>query len=1001
MSFVEVEVKLMTMTMMRTNSRSVAAAVRRTLGIAGSTLLALTTLAAGTAAAQDAQDAQNPESAVLDVVTVTGTRIVRDGYEAPTPISVLGNEQLSKMATTNLADSVNRLPSLSGGRSSHNYSGNVSSGTAGINTLNLRGLGASRTLVLLDGKRMVPATLGTGDSATGAPDVNSIPSALIQRVEIVTGGASAVYGSDALAGVVNFILDKEFTGVKGTAQYGETTYGDNQSQLYSLAMGTPFADSRGHVLVSAEWTGSDEIRGNDRPWNDAGYQLITNPAYRKDPVTGLGNGVPELIHVFNAGLGQATPGGLIQGCYLPGASASVNCGLRGTDFVEGGQPLPFNFGSIISNPYMSGGDWERSRNDDLQSLTMQMERSTAFGRASFDVTDNATVYAELGWSKTRAINHHALRTFDFNLQISRDNPYRPAEMRQYMVTNGFDRLAFGTVNGDLPPVQGDNTRTFKRYALGAEGTLDIAGDEWSWDAYAQRSTTEALQTAPGNRINPNYNKAINSARDASGRIVCSINAVTVVDPSCLPYNPFGVGVNSQAVIDYITEMGWANQELTQDVVAASASGTPFESWAGPVSLAFGIEHRREEVEGVASAIDEASQFFAGNWHASKGDYNVTEGFVETVVPLAKDLPFAQTVDLNAAARWTDYSTSGDVVTWKLGTTWQPIDDIRFRVTRSRDIRAPSLGDLFNAGQSGGSNFTDPRVDQVTGKKPQYLVTSVTTGNPLLVPEEADTTGVGIVLSPRFIPGFTMSIDYYHIEIDGAIASLGAQTVADRCEAGFAELCQYVIRDPAQNDKITTVINKPQNILGQVASGYDVEMSYRLPIGPGDLELRALGTYFDKLETQDSTGRTVDGSGMNAAGAGVGFGNALLSPKYRYLVSVGYNLDPVTATLTMRGVSSGKYNNNFIVCDTGCPTSTLDNPTVDSNHIDGVKYFDLSLNGKLLDTGAELFFVVENLLNEEPALVAGTRGGGYYNGQDNADFYDRLGRYFRAGVRFQF
>ncbi|WP_129643130.1 TonB-dependent receptor plug domain-containing protein [Peristeroidobacter agariperforans] len=984
-------------------TNSVAGAVRRTLGIAGSTLLALTTLAAGTASAQEAQS-QESSGAVLDVVTVTGTRIVRDGYEAPTPISVLGTEQLAKMATTNLADSVNRLPALSGGRSSHNYSGNVSSGTAGINTLNLRGLGASRTLVLLDGKRLVPATLGTGDSATGAPDVNAIPTALIQRVEIVTGGASAVYGSDALAGVVNFILDKEFTGVKGTAQYGESTYKDNESQLYSLAMGAPFADSRGHVLVSAEWAGSDEIRGNDRPWNDAGYQLITNPAYRKDPVTGLGNGVPELIHVYHAGLGQATPGGLIQGCYAPLAKTSTNCALRGTDFVEGGQYLPFNFGSVISNPYMSGGDWERSRNDNLQSLTMQMERSTAFGRASFDVTDNTTVYGELGYSKTRAINHHALRTFDFNLQISRDNPYLPDEMRQYMVDSGYDRLAFGTVNADLPPVQGDNTRTFKRYAMGAEGTFDMGGDEWSWDAYVQRSTTEALQTAPGNRINPNYTKAINSTRDAAGRIVCQVNAdadPTNDDPACLPYNPFGVGVNSQAVVDYITEMGRAEQELTQDVVAVSASGTPFESWAGPISLAFGAEHRREKVEGVASAIDEASQFFAGNWHASKGDYNVTEGFVETVVPLAKDLPVAQALDLNAAARWTDYSTSGDVVTWKLGTTWQPIDDIRFRVTRSRDIRAPSLGDLFNAGQSGGSNFTDPRVDPVTGQKPQYLVTSVTTGNPDLVPEEADTTGIGIVLSPRFLPGFTMSIDYYHIEIEGAIASLGAQTVADRCEAGATQLCQYVIRDPAQNDKIITVINKPQNILGQEATGYDVEMSYRLPIGPGDLELRALGTYFDKLETQDSNGRVVDGSGMNAGGAGVGFGNALLSPKYRYLMSVGYNWDPVTATVTMRGVSSGKYNNNFIVCSTGCPTSTLNNPTIDSNHIDGVKYFDLSLNGKLLETGAELFFVVENLLNEEPALVAGTRGGGYYNGQDNADFYDRLGRYYRAGVRFQF
>jgi outer membrane receptor protein involved in Fe transport len=273
---------MMNNTQLRRQHGSVAAAVRRTLGNASTVLLAIAPLAAGTAMAQEqpsaAAAAADSGGMVLQEVTVTGSRIVRDGYEAPTPVSVLGTDQLEKMATTNLADSVNRLPALSGGRSSHNYSGNVSSGTAGINTLNLRGLGANRTLVLLDGKRMVPATLGTGDTATGAPDVNAIPTALIQRVEIVTGGASAVYGSDALAGVVNFILDKDFTGVKGTAEVGETTYHDNESQLYSLAMGTPFADGRGHVLLSAEWAGSDEVRGNDRPWNDSGYQLVTNPA---------------------------------------------------------------------------------------------------------------------------------------------------------------------------------------------------------------------------------------------------------------------------------------------------------------------------------------------------------------------------------------------------------------------------------------------------------------------------------------------------------------------------------------------------------------------------------------------------------------------------------------------------------------------------------------------------------------------------------------------------
>jgi iron complex outermembrane receptor protein len=966
---------------------SVPAAVRRTLGTS-TLLVAITSLAAGTAMAQDQSQSQS-SSAVLDEITVTGTRIVRDGYEAPTPVSVLGVDQLEQMATTNLADSVNRLPALSGGRSSHNFSGNVSSGTAGINTLNLRGLGANRTLVLVDGKRMVPGTLGTGDSATGAPDVNSVPTALIQRIDIVTGGASAVYGSDALAGVVNFVLDKKFTGIKGSVEAGQTTYHDNDSRRYSLAFGTPFAE-RGHLLLSAEHVTADEVRGNSRPWNDSGYQLINNPAYTPT------NGQPFLIKTFNTGMSQAAPGGLITACSIGGAaSIQAGCPLRGTEFVGGGTPLPFTFGPVISNPYMSGGDWERSRNDQLQSLTLQMERSTAFGRASFDVSDNVNLYTEVGWSKTRAVNHHSLRTFDFNHVIPVTNGFLPEEIRQQMIANNITSFTMGTTNADLPPVQGDNTRTFKRLAFGAEGNFEMAGTNWSWDGYVQRGIQEALQLAPGNRINANYQRALVSIRDGAGRVVCGPHPTLAPDPACIPYNPFGVGVNSQAAIDYITETGRARQELTQDVVNLGASGEPFSSWAGPISVAFGAEHRREEVKGRASALDEADAFFAGNWHASHGKYNVTEAFVETVIPLLKDAPFAQMLDFNGAVRWTDYSTSGDVVTWKAGATWQPLDDVRFRFTRSRDIRAPSLGDLFNAGASGGSNMFDPFRNAF------QTVTSRTRGNPLLVPEEADTTGIGVVFQPSFLPGFTMSLDYYNIEINKAIASLGAQENLNRCFDGVAELCRFVIRRP--DGSLETVINEPQNILSQEAAGYDLEMSYIVPIGPGDLTLRGLATYFDKLTTVDGA-RSVEGSGVNTVGGGVGLGNALQSPKYRYLVSAGYNWAPVTATLTMRGVSSGRYNNDFITCTEGCPgvpTLPQGTLTIDSNYIAGIRYFDLALQSDVGDTGAQLFFVVENLLNKDPSLVAGGRGGGFYNGQGNADYYDRLGRFYRAGVRFNF
>lgn len=972
---------------------AVAVAVRRALGSAGATALFLTaSLAAGTAMAQDEQ----AESELLEQVTVTGTRIVRDGYEAPTPVSVLGMEQLGEMATTNLADSVNRLPALAGSVSSHNMSGNVSSGTAGVNNLDLRGLGATRTLVLLDGKRIVGATLAGTNSNGAAVDINAIPSALVQRVEIVTGGASALYGSDALAGVVNFILDKKFTGVKTSIEAGMTSYHDNESRKVSFTGGTPFAEGSGHLLFSAEYATADEIRGNDRPWNDAGYQLINNPSYTPT------NGQPQLIKTFNTGLSQATRGGLITACTMPGGTApTLNCPLRGTQFIEGGQPIAFNFGPIISNPYMSGGDWERSRNDHLQSLTLDTERSTAFGRASFDIADNATIFTELGWSKTRAKNHLSLQTFDFGITIKGDNAFIPDEVRQQMQAQGIQSFVMGTTNVDLPPVAGDNTREFKRLMVGIEGDFDLGGANWTWDAYAARSRQEALQLAPQMRVNANFTKAIDAVRDSAGRIVCRVNVDTNPandDPACVPYNIMGVGVNSREMVDYVTATGMAEQNLQQDVVAANVSGEPFSSWAGPVSVAVGAEHRRESVDGWASALDESDAFFAGNWHASHGKFNVTEGYLETVVPLASDAPFAQSLDFNGAARWTDYSTSGEVVTWKLGTTWSPIDDVRVRLTRSRDIRAPNLGELFNSGQSGGSNFFDPFTNTFS------VITSRTTGNPDLVPEEADTTGIGLVLTPRFVPGFAISVDYYSIDIDGAIASLGSQENINRCYEGVTQLCRFVVRDA--NGRLLTVGNQPSNILKQKATGYDIEMSYNLPLSDlisswyGDLSLRALGTYFDSLQTKDLRG-TVEGSGVNTEGGGIGLGTALQSPKYRYLVSAGYSLDPVTVSLTMRGLSSGKYNNAFIECTANCPPATIANPTIDGNHIAGARYFDLSLKSQLFDSGAEAFFVVENLLNADPALVAGSRGGGFYNGQGNARYYDRLGRQYRAGVRFKF
>jgi len=974
------------MTNHRTSARgkqsSVALAVRRALGCASVTLALTASLAAGTAGAQEQQ--ANPQgTGVLQEVTVTGTRIQReDGYEAPTPVSVLGTEQLNQMATTTIADAVNRLPAFAGSVSPRTISSNVGTGTAGVNALNLRGLGANRTLVLLDGKRIVGSSLGTGGNAS-AVDVNSMPAGLVQRVEVVTGGASAVYGSDALAGVVNFVLDKTFTGVKGSVEGGESEAGDGENYKFSITAGTGFADDRGHLLFSGEHSEDKGVIGNNRSWADNSFQMMNNPNYR------AGNGQPQLLNVTNAGVANGTKGGLILGCSATiGGAALASCPFRGTQFGPGGTPLPFQFGSLVSGPIMSGGDWEDSRVDRTTTLALPLAYTNAFGRASFDVTDNFNVYTELQYSTTKSHNKEVVPNLNNGgLFIKSGNPFIPASVQAQMTAQGIQQLELGTFNGDMPYLQGINEREFKRYVVGAEGNFDLIGANWKWDSYYTHNQNDIESWTPGDRINANYNAAVDAIVDpVSGKIVCRGG-----DPACVPYNPMGLGVNSAAAVNYVTGTGYSDTLLKQDVIAASVNGEPFSTWAGPVSIALGAEHRRESVEGSASALDEANAFFAGNYHATQGKYNVTEGFVETVVPLLKDLPFAQSLDFNGAVRYTDYSTSGNVTTWKAGAVWTPIEDMRFRVTRSRDIRAPNLGELFNAGQSGTGNNVDPFLNQ------SYFMLSRTSGNPDLKPEEANTTGIGVVLAPRFLPGFTMSVDYYNIKIDGAIATVSTTNILNQCFAGNQLFCSFIDRGP--DGKVSLISVQPANILGQEASGLDVDASYDFRLPVGDLRLRALASFVSKLDTNDLVLGKVDGRGINSDDGGIGLGTALSAPKYRYLTSATYTLDPVAVTLSMRGISSGVYNNAFIVCQSDCPTATALNPTINDNHIDGVQYFDLSTNYKV--GMGELFFVIENLTNEDPPLIAGGRGAGFYQGQSSSRNYDRFGRTYHAGVRFSF
>jgi iron complex outermembrane receptor protein len=964
---------------------------------------------AGPAPAEEEPTADT--GSTISEVTVSGSRIHRtDGFEAPTPVAVMDSSILDQMATTTLADSLTRMPQFSSNLSSSSLSSNVGTGTAGENLLNLRGLGANRTLVLLDGKRMIPASLGTGGNA-GAVDTNVIPSDLIERVEVVTGGASAAYGSDALAGVVNFITNHNFTGVRANVEGGASTYGDDVNYKATLTAGTGFADDRGHLIFSGELTQNNGVTSSDRPWAATNWQFMTNPAYV------AGNGLPQFITTPNASLANGTLGGLITTCTVNSKAYSVaqaiqtgGCPLRGIQFLQGGIPSPFTFGAISpTSPGATMVGGTVSRVDQTTQIDLPLARRNVYGRMSFDVTDSTNVYTELMYSTSYSHNTSVVPNLNNGGEpILSGNPFIPASVQSEMTANNISQFTVGSFNGDMSYLQGINQREMRRALVGADGKFNLINTDWSWESYAGYDEMDITSKTPGDEISANWDVASHAIVGPNGSIICDptyFAAATAAakakgsappQAGCVPYNPLGLGVNTQAALNYVTGYGDSYTSLRQTQAAADVSGEPFSDWAGPVSVALGAEWRKQWVNGDVSPLDQESAFFAGNFKATVGEYHVTEGFFETTIPLAKDLPFAKNADFNAGVRETDYSTSGSVTTWKFGATWSPVQDIRFRGTRSLDIRAPNLGELFNTGVVGTGNTFDPGAP---GGGQTYFLKSVSSGSTSLQPERAYTTGFGFVFEPRFLPGYTMSVDYYDIQVRNAVSSLATTTILQQCFA-VEKFCNLIERDPVTG-LVDLVTNEPQNITGQQEEGVDINANYSLPLPVGELKWYGMANFIQKLKIEDPVNGVLDARGVNYNGvtnlASLG---SLGSPRFSYLTSLTYALEPVSVSLIMTGVSAGVYYNGLIVCSTNCPLSNgVTSATSNDNHIDSYKSFSLSANYKFKEWG-ELYGVVDNLFNAYPPMIPGSFGAGFYQGQSNVN-YDRIGRAFHLGIRAKF
>ena len=919
--------------------------------------------------------AAGSEREIRDIV-VTGSRIRQDGYNAPVPVNMLGAAEINAQKPAKITDLIYSLPAVRAGTDALSGS-NFAGADFGINAINLRGLGQSRTLVLLDGQRSVAANFN------GLVDINTFPQDLIERVEVVTGGASAQYGSDAVGGVVNFILNKKIKGLKLGADTGITTYGDGRNYRFTATAGLSLLDDRLHVLLNGEYFKQESIDDSiRRPWNRSGYQFARNPLY-----TGT-NGQPEYYVGPGIGVAIRHRGGIV-----------TEGPLMGTYFLEDGVAKQLDYGlfNTISSPFMIGGDWQETAKDyyGINTLVPDEKRTGVFSRVTFDVTPDITVYGQFSWNRYQGRANSWTDYIDFDVQA--DNAFLLTQYPQIaaaMQADGIDSIHVGTGNSVFLRSGPNNRRDVFRYTAGGEGKFSLFDRPWSWNLYYHHGVTKTHERVYNVRNNTRFGLGTDAVI-SNGQIVCRS---TLTDPTngCVPLDRLGTGVPSAESLAYVfgPEQPWRKQTLKLDVAALDFSGELFDLPGGPVAIALGGEWRKEQVDGEVGEPAN-HRWSVANFRVNRGKINVKEAFLEASLPLFTGF------DINAAGRITDYSTSGVAKTWKVGGTYSPVRDIKFRGAYSHDIRAPNMQELFSPLSAGGGNTVVLPSNAPTPGP--VLFTSRSGGNPNLKPEKADTLTAGAVVTPSFLPGFSASVDYYNVKVKDVVGMVGFLQSVDFCYGGFTQFCDNLIFD---GNRLTEIRTQPTNFALLQLKGIEMEASYRTPLSaissglPGNFNIHAavnhpIKNVVDNLVVPEDFAGVIADSGL---------GNSAAVPSWTYRVSATYDIDPVTINLVGRGFSGGVYSNSYIECTSGCPTSSLQHRTINNNHIEGALYFDGSVTFKIPSKHNEtrLSFIVKNIFNTDPEPYGQPVFGDWVtNPQAARPMYDTIGRIFRVAVTSKF
>src|SRR3569833_2094350 len=904
---------------------------------------------------------------------VTGSRIASETH-VPTPGAALDSDQLAALSPQSIPAGLAKLPVFAPLRGSDSVSDGGYQATGYY--LDIYGLGPIRTLVLSDGHRV------TSTYFDGTVDINSLPQMLVQRVEIVTSGASAVYGSDAVSGVVNFILDKHFEGLKGVAQAGISTFGDARSFRLGVAGGVQL-DHRLHFEGSAEIFNRNIISADPRPYGLDASSLV-----------GAGTSAAPLQSVINTRISNAPFGGLV-----------TNGPLANMQLAPDGTLTPFNPGMpTATNGVAIGGDGGYKR---PSFVLPSLQTAQAFARLDYDFLNDLTGYVQAGYSHSRTWSHeqNLISTMGSNaLTIYSGNPYLKPAYQAQLTASGTPSFNLARYNEDFGGILSltDHTST-QTISAGLEGW---AVGHFNWEAYYTHGEGRVEQITRNNVNTQRMYAAIDAVTDPrTGNTVCRVSLTAPgAYPDCVPMDILGNGAPSQAAIAYVNgETRWKSINALDDF-GANITGTLFDGWAGPIKAATGVEYRLQSLVETSSVANNTFNIqnlrvgLDGNtvppgallWtknHTApmQGATYDNEGDLELDVPLLRDLPLIKALSMNSAGRISHYSTSGQAETWRVGLEWQPVQDLRLRATRSRDIRAPTLYDLFQSQTGNISGLVDYLTN--TGGS----VVNVSGGFLLLVFVVARNTTAGVSYQPSWLPNFNASLDYFHAVIDNAIAVVsGSSTQIEQiciASGGTSPLCSLVIRPfPITNTSAanypTLNYNVKQNVALIYAEGVDIAIGYESDLarlGPGwtgVIGLRFLWSHEPTLKNQTLPGTVI----IDAAGTSQ-------TPKDRVSLEIDYLRGPINVTLLQR------YYGSFHL--SGNPT------LVATSSIAPYWLTDINLEYRVNAFGVPLtaFANINNLFNQFGGnCCAFTNNPGMQ--YPVASFTDRIGRYFTLGLRFQ-